>query len=258
MGAIVYNRLNDEFVQQIPTLVNVRMDARHKYVKPYPDTFDVTVRSFFGDFEIEARIGEEFQKNFPHYEVRVTNYLKSEADFDGAFEDAMSFPNTEANEFIDTSYMLGDVPNTLCITGRYPRAVKELEGITSNLAESGNHCLVTQEIDIAGSTSDGLGRSSFTLYWQDAYKEYIKDSTNLARIPNSLGDYNVTGKSSLVVPSSGVNLLRAFISTDNGNSYTEITSLTSISFPDRKDRVRIAWVNPSNIDIHLLTYTLMY
>ena len=258
MGAIVYNRLNDEFVQQIPTLVGVRVDARHKYVKPYPDTLDVIVLSLSSEIDIESGIDEQFQKNFPRYEVRVTNYLKNEADFDGAFEDDMSFPNTSANEFIDTSYMLGDVPNTLCITGRYPRAVKELEGVTSNLGESGNHCLVTQEIDIAGSTSDGLGRSSFTLYWRDAYKEYIKDSTNLARLSNSLGDYNVTGKSSLVVPSSGANLLRSFISTDNGISYTEITSLTPISFPDRTDTVRLAWVNPSNIDIHLLTYTLMY
>ena len=254
MGAYIFNRLNGDLVQQLPTLTNINIDNKYKYVLPYPDQFDIKQDPALTSAPF--LIGQAFDAQYPQYGNRVTNNLDSEADFDGAFDPDLRFPNVLANEFLDSSYMVGDVPNTTCITGRYPRVTRG-ELISSNLSASGNHCLVTQEIDIEGSTSDGLGRASFMLYWCDGQRRYIKDSTNLARTSSSLQGANVTGESNLTVLEEAP-FLRSFISADNGASYTEVTNLTPITFPDRKARVRIAWVNPSNIDTHLLTYTLMY
>jgi hypothetical protein len=260
MGAFIFNRLNDNLLQQLPTLEQVRIDNKHKYVVPFPDQFDLKLASYGAQgnlFSLSFEIGRTFDSQFPQYGNRVSNWLTRESDFDSAFDQSARFPHQAIGEFLDTSYMMGDVPNTLCITGRSPRATRN-ESVSINLNASGNHCLITQEIDIEASTDDGLGRASFMLYWCDGYRQYTKDSTSLNKTTGGISETNVTGESLLRAGSEEEPLLRAFISADNGASYTEVTNLTPITFPDRKARIRLAWVNPSTIDTHLLTYTLMY
>ena len=117
---------------------------------------------------------------------------------------------------------------------------------------------MTLEIDIAGSTSDGLGRFDFMIYFKDCLRKYTKDSTSLEHTPADGASSNRAGNVEYQTKAGRGNFLRVYISGDNGNSYSEIENLTTFSFGQRKDSIRLAFVNYSDWDINLLAYTLMY
>jgi hypothetical protein len=266
MGLLIFNRKDNHILQSLPSDHEVSLSSKGKYVIPYPDEMDLELgfaiptllANGFAKSEILGGISAQYPLTFPYFDYFQINHLESEADFDSVMDESALFPNASAGDFCEVRYGLGDIPNTTTILGREPRAVLEGDTITSNLGFSGNRCLVTQEINISALTSDGLGRSRFQLYWRDAVKYYTKDQTSLSRIPNNgqVNLNNIKGEELLTIAPS--NSLRAFISGDNGNTYSEINVLRPFSFPTAKNSVRIAWVNTSNIDVHLLSYTLMY
>ena len=53
------------------------------------------------------------------------------------------------------------------------------------------------------------------------------------------------------------NRLRCFISSD-GSTYSEIENLKVFSFPQKVDTIKLAFVNYTDADLTLLSYTLMY
>jgi hypothetical protein len=140
--------------------------------------------------------------------------------------------------------------------GRYPSVSHEEGGVAINDDTlTGGHALITKEIDITSLTSDGLGRAVYQVYFRSTLKSYVKDITPLEGV-NAQGRrgglfYTQTDKSSALK-------LRLFISADNGNSYQEMDSSSPFVFPSRKDKIRLAFVNFTNVDLHLLSFTLMF
>ena len=146
--------------------------------------------------------------------------------------------------------------------GRYPKK-DHLEGIavTSNKTLEGNKCILTKDIDISSTTSDQQGRTDFFLYFRSALKSYAKDRTLADTEKNEASPLtaNRTGLMSFTdTQYDSDNRLRCFISGDNGNTFREIENLKVFSFSGRVETIKLAWVNYTDADLNLLSYTLMY
>ena len=258
----IFHRSDNRLVEVLPKYPE-SLEMKGKYLIDYPDNFDLELSDYVipannatALSDIKAKISNEYSKRYPSYEVLTSNYFENELDYTNFFDDTASFPNTNNNEFLVPRYKTGDTPNTLSIHGRYPQVnILENSTISYNAAASGNRCIITEEIDITAGTSDGLGRSSFLIYFRSTLKNFIKDSSYLGNqyTSNKSGDLFYTNNQY-----KDTNRIRCFISADNGNSFDEVTSLSAFTYPNRKDRIRLAFVNFTDADLHLLSYTLMY
>jgi hypothetical protein len=189
------------------------------------------------------------------YEVCDANYLETYADFTLLFDTSASFPSVDAGAFLTTSFKAGDTPHTLAIRGRFPQQNMVEGGVrVTDITSASNHCLITNPIDITAHTSDGLGRREFLIDFHDCLKVFTKDSTDLSGTSANVGSLDRAGN--LHYDTSG--FIRAYISNDNGNTYQEITKLQRVTYTVAQTSIRLAFVNPTNVDVHLLSYTLMY
>lgn len=261
----IFNRADDSLIQILPSFSNTLFtEMTGKYAIDYPETFDLSreldqldvsltpaqVKSNF-----KAIVNSKFVSSFPSYEVFSHNYL----DPPGAiFEDGL-FPSLDANAFLRSGYKISTSPNSTCVLGRSPRQnVIEGSSLTTDVTSTKNKCLITREIDITNFTSDGLGRFDFMIYFKDCLRHHTKDSSDLSLTPASYGRLNRAGKVSYETKRGNENFLRVYISGDNGSTYSEIFNLTPFSFSQRRNSIRLAFVNYTDWDVNLLTYTLMY
>jgi hypothetical protein len=261
----IFNRADDSLIQVLPSFSNSLLtEMTGKYVIDYPEQFDLSrdldsldtslsaaqVKSNFKDL-----VHSKFVQAFPSFDVFDHNYLE---DLNHPFENGF-FPSTDAGSLLRTGYKVSSGPNKTCVIGRSPRK-NTIEGstLTTDMTSPKNKCLITQEIDIEGSTPDGRGRFEFMVYFKDCLRKHTKDSSDLSSTPATFGTLNQTGKVEYQTKRGLENFLRVYISGDNGSTYSEITNLTSFSFPQRRNTIRLAFVNYTDWDINLLTYTLMY
>ena len=275
MPAIFHRDATDTLVEIIPTYPTT-LPISGRYVVDFPDHFDLKLNTTKPTrAEVISKITEMMRERFVAFDYFITNNLLSEADFTSNFEggasqsisvvDNLYLPVSSANpqyNFLN-SYKNGDAPNTTSVMGRFPN-MSHTEGatITSDRTASGNRCIITQEIDISGSTSDGLGRNDFFVYFRSALKSYTKDKslsdTERTTPPQTAKTANRTGSVSYTnTEYDASNRLRCFISSD-GSTYQEIDNLSVFSFNGAVDTIRLAWVNYTDADLTLLSYTLMY
>jgi hypothetical protein len=264
----IFKRSDDDLIQVLPSYSNSLLtEMKGKYVIDYPEFLEVNREMTQLDIslpiaDIKANVKsiaeDKMRQAFPQFETFQFNYLEDSTEFSNIFS-ADSFPDPLSNAFLRAGYKQGDTPNSTCVLGRTPRK-NTVEGsvLTVDSSSPSNRCLVTLEIDVASSTQDGLGRFDFKIYFKDCVRKYTKDSTSLAGTPADGYSLNKSGDVGYQTKVGKDNFLRVYISGDNGNSYSEIENLTTFSFGQRKDTVRLAFVNYSDWDINLLAYTLMY
>ena len=273
----VFHRLDNSLIEILPTYPDsIQMSGR--YVIDFPDNFDLKPTGSIAPNQaaIITSINEMFKEKFVSFDYFVTNNLLSNLNFTDNFEtdtslsisvvDNQFFPvgaNNQEYSFIN-SYKSGDLPNTLAILGRWPQTNHlEDESITYDGTAAGNNCIITKDIPISTQTNDGLGRTDFFLYFRSALKSYVKDRSlsdkekNVA--PNIAKTANRTGVMAYThTQYDSTNRLRCFISGDGGNTYQEIENLKVFSFSGKVDSIKLAWVNYTDADLNLLSYTLMY
>jgi len=271
----IFHRKDNSLVELIPTYPN-SMPMSGKYVVDYPDFFKVEAinGSATTVSQVETQVVNVLKEKFVAFDHFISNSLLNDADFTDNFDtdtsktvsvlDSNFFPvNANNQQFtFKNSFKKGNVPNTVSVLGRFPRK-NHIEGstITSNISASGNNCIITKDIDIASSTVDNLGRNDFFLYFRSALQSYVKDRSlsDTEKNTQSPETANRTGYVSYTnTQYDSSNRLRCFISSDNGNTYREIENLKVFTFNGRVDTIKLAWVNYTDADLTLLSYTLMY
>ena len=271
----IFHRKDDSLIELLPTYPE-SMPMSGKYVVDYPDHFKIDAPNGATSSvnDIQTKVSNAFKEKFVAFDYFITNDLSDNASFTSKFvSDPTVSVSIISNEFLPVgannqqftfinSFKRGELPNTLSVLGRFPRK-SHIEGatITSDSTASGNTCIITQDIDIAGSTLDNLGRTDFFVYFRSTLQSYVKD--------RSLSDTEKNTQSPLTANRTGYmsytnsqydssNRLRCFISGDGGNTYREIENLKVFSFNGRVDTIKLAWVNYTDADLTLLSYTLMY
>lgn len=265
----IFNRSNDELIQILPSYSSsLYTEMKGKYVIDYPESFDLQRPFSQLDLSqaplnvknnVKSAIESKFREVFSQFEVYNFNYLETENEYNQLFDPLDNFPDPLSGAFLKSGSKSGDTPNSVCVLGRSPKQ-NTIEGgvVTVDDLSAENKCLVTLDVDITANTSDGLGRFDFLIYFKDALRKYTKDSTDCSKTPASYGLINRAGNIEYQTKKGNENFLRVYISGDNGNTYTELQNLTTFSFGQRKDSIRLAFVNNTDWDINLLTYTLMY
>lgn len=268
----VFHRLDDSLVEVLPTYPET-MSMSGKYVIDYPDHFDLKLTTPTPSrAQVVAKVDELYRDKFVAFDYFITNNLLSGADFTNNFlADPTLNVSFVTNQFLPVSpanpefnfrnsFKRGIDPNTVSVIGRFPQMDKKEGGvITSDQSLSGNRCIITQDIDISGSTSDALGRTDFFVYFRSALKSYTKDRS-LSDIERNAPSLTANRKGEMSYTNTQYdsnNRLRCFISGD-GSSYQEIENLKVFSFNGRVDTIRLAWLNYTDADLTLLSYTLMY
>lgn len=269
----IFHRFDDSLVEIIPTYPN-DLPMSGRYVVDFPDGFDLKLSESKPDrTTVINKVNEIMKDKFVAFDYFVENNLLVSNDFTNSFEqdstlsisliDNQFLPITSNNPQFNflNSYKRGINPNTVSVMGRFPQK-NNIEGstITSDRTLAGNRCILTKEIPISTQTSDGLGRTDFFLYFRSALKTYIKDRSlsDKERGATSPLTANRTGSMSYTnTKYDSDNRLRCFISSD-GSTYQEIENLKVFSFNGRVDNIRLAWVNYTDADLTLLSYTLMY
>ncbi len=269
----IFHRKDNTLVELLPTYPKT-MPMSGKYVLDYPDHFEIEAVNGASTSvnEIQTKVASAFREKFIAFDYFITNDLSDSTSFTNSF---ISDPSVSLsildNEFLpvgannqqftfSNSFKRGSLPNTLSVLGRFPRK-NHTQGatITSDRTASDNNCIITQDIDIAGSTSDNLGRTDFFVYFRSALQSYVKDCslsdterTSATQTANRTGYMSYTN-----TQYDSSNRLRCFISSD-GSTYQEVNNLTVFSFNGKVDTIRLAWVNYTDADLTLLSYTLMY
>jgi len=270
----IFHRKDNSLVELLPTYPEF-MPMSGKYVLDYPDHFRINAENGVSSSvsDIQTKITSAFKEKFVAFDYFITNDLLDSNNFTNNFIlDTTAMVSILDNEFLpvgannqqfnfSNSFKRGTLPNTLSVLGRFPKK-NHIEGatITSQKSASGNNCIITQDIDIAGSTLDALGRTDFFVYFRSALQSYVKDSTlsDTERTITAPLTANRTGSMSYTnTQYDSSNRLRCFISSD-GSTYQEINNLTVFSFNGKVDTIRLAWVNYTDADLTLLSYTLMY
>ena len=264
----IFKRSNDELVQILPSYSNSQLtEMKGKYVLDYPEflelnreftQMDISQAAADVKNNIKTITENKLKEAFSQFENFQFNYLEDSAEFANLFG-FFRFPDPFSNAFLNSGYKEGDTPNSTCVLGRSPR-MNTVEGssLTVDTTSTNNRCLVTLTIDIPSTTADGLGRFDFMIYFKDCIRKYTKDSTSLENTPADASTTNRPGNVEYQTKTGTDNFLRVYISGDNGNSYSEIQNLSVFSFGQRKDSIKLAFVNYSDWDVNLLTYTLMY
>jgi hypothetical protein len=273
MPAIFHRDATDTLVEIIPTYPS-NLPISGRYVVDFPDHFDLKLNTTKPTrAEVISKISEMMRERFVAFDYFITNNLLSETDFTDNFEvgasqsisvvDNLYLPVSPANPEFNflNSYKKGTAPNTTSVMGRFPKK-NHIEGatITSDRNASGNNCIITQDIDIVGSTNDSLGRNDFFVSFRSALQTYVKDRSLSDTEKNEQNPLtsNRTGYMSYTnTQYDSPNRLRCFISSD-GSTYQEVNNLTVFSFNGKVDTIRLAWVNYTDADLTLLSYTLMY
>ncbi len=269
----VFHRLDDSLIEVLPTYPeNLPMSGR--YVVDFPDHFDLKLNTTTPTrSDVITAVSNLYREKFVAFDYYTTNNLINILDFTNSFSSDMNLnisvvnnqylPVSPANPQYNfsNSFKRGVLPNTTSVVGRFPQK-DHIEGatITSDQSLAGNRCIITQDIDISGSTSDSLGRTDFFVFFRSALKTYTKDRSlsDTERMEPSPITSNKTGSMSYTnTQYDSPNRLRCFISGD-GSNYQEIENLKVFSFNGRVDTVRLAWVNYTDADLTLLSYTLMY
>lgn len=262
----IFERSTEKLIQVMPNYPS-SLEMAGKFVVDYPDYMnldidglDITASVVAIKADILSAKDTIMESTFSNYKHILTNNLEDLASVDPSsdlgFELDQVFPWATTGEFLESGVKISDSPNCVAVMGRYPTVNHVSAGVSVNDDTlTGGHALITKEIDITSYTADGLGRSDYMVYFRGALKSYVKDITPLEGV-NSEGVrgglfYTQTDKSSELK-------LRLFISADNGNSYQEMDSLSPFQFPSSKDKIRLAFVNFTNVDLHLLSFTLMF
>ena len=270
----IFHRLDDELIEVLPTYPS-NLPISGRYVVDFPDHFDLkTDGSKPNRAQVIEKVDALFKEKFVSFDYFQTNNFLTNTNFTDNFEDVSSglsisivddqfAPVSPANPEFNflNSYKFGSEPNTLSVMGRFPHK-NHLDGVslTSNKNAAGNRCILTKEIDVSAQTSDGLGRNDFFIYFRSALKSYTKDSSlsDTERNSSSTLTTNQTGSVSYTnTQYDSEHRLRCFISGD-GSTYQEIENLKVFSFNGRVDKIRLTWVNYTDADLTLLSYTLMY
>lgn len=269
----VFHRKDNSLVELLPTYPDT-MPMSGRYVVDYPDHFEIEATNGASSSvnDIQTKVVSAFKEKFIAFDYFITNDLLDSNSFtDNFVTDPTDSFSILDNEFLpvgvnnqqftfSNSFKRGELPNSLSVLGRFPRK-NHIEGatITSDRTASGNNSIITQDIDIAGSTSDNLGRTDFFVYFRSALQSYVKDRslsdterTSATQTTNRTGYMSYTN-----TQYDSSNRLRCFISSD-GSTYQEINNLTVFSFNGKVDTIRLAWVNYTDADLTLLSYTLMY
>ncbi len=263
----IFHRKDNSLVELLPTYPET-VPMSGKYVLDYPDHFDIkaTNGSSSSVNDIQTKISSAFKEKFVAFDYFITNDLLDSNSFtDNFISDPTLSVSILDNEFLpvgannqqftfSNSSKRGVIPNTLSVLGRFPRK-NHTEGatITSQKSASGNNCIITQDIDIASSTLDSLGRTDFFVYFRSALQSYVKDRslsdterTSATQTANRTGYMSYTN-----TQYDSSNRLRCFISSD-GSTYQEVNNLTVFSFNGKVDTIRLAWVNYTDDDLTLL------
>jgi hypothetical protein len=237
---IIVKRVDNKVIE---SSLSYPTDMAGKYELAYPDNLGVLPISK-DDYIyprdngnlIKQKIEPAFLSAFPTFDNVIYNPLLDVGDL--TVDTDRTFPHPNAvDESLAPRYFIGETPNTFGV----------LKNNTSVNGRVG--FIATTEIDISAQTN-GVGAQTFLLYWRGVERTFGFDSTTTPN-PNS-----VNAPATLTY--NDADLLRVYISNNNGVSYVEANNLTPVSFPQNTSSIRLAFVNEGSKDVTLLSYAIMY
>ena len=270
----IFERISNNLVEVIPKYSD-SMPMSGKYVIDFPDHFDLKLTTATPSrADVITKVDELMKEKFVSFDYFSTNNFILATDFTNTFEVtpnlSVSFvdnqflpvhPSSNPEYTFKNSFKRGTQPNTIQVMGRFPQQ-NHIEGasITSDRELSGNRGIITKDIDISSSTNDQLGRNDFFVYFRSVLKSYTKDSS-LSDVDRGVVSPQTSNQEGFMsyteTQYDSTNRLRCFISSD-GSTYSEIENLKVFSFPQKVDTIKLAFVNYTDADLTLLSYTLMY
>ena len=231
---IIFTRSDNKPVQTTRHL-SENIDMNGKYVVDFPDCLKID-RLDGPPIDIVSReIEPQFLKQYPSYDHVVYNPIIDNYDF---LDDTQNFPFSTGQTA--SRYKIGETPNTFAV-------------LPVNTSTSWKGVAVTQTIDISAITTDGLGRETFLLYWRAVKKTISHDQS-----PITLLNRENSPSRLKYVEAEEDSQYSVYISNNDGNTYELAKRLTPVSFEERSENVRIAFVNHSSEDIFFLSYALMF
>lgn len=235
---IIFTRSDNKPVQTTRHL-NENIDMNGKYIVDFPDCIKID-RLDGTPLEIVSReIEPQFLKQYPSYDHVIYNPIIDNYNF---LDGSENFPFTTGQTA--SRYKIGETPNTFAV-------------LPVNASTSWKGVAVTQSIDISNITDDGLGRETFLLYWRAVKKVISHDQSPLSATPSFNGKENNPSRMKYVEAEED-SQYSVYISNNDGNTYELAKRLTPVSFEERAENVRIAFVNHSSDDIFFLSYALMF
>lgn len=237
---IIFTRSDNKPVQTTRHL-NENIEMNGKYVVDFPDCIRVD-RLDGTPLEIVSReVEPQFLKQYPSYDHVIYNPIIHNYAF---LDSSQNFPFSTGQTA--SRYKIGETPNSFAV-------------LPVNTSTSWKGVAVTQSIDISAQTDDGLGRETFLLYWRAVRKIVTHDQSPLSPEPSVgfLGKENNPSRMKYVEAEED-SQYSVYISNNDGNTYELAKRLTPVSFEERAENIRIAFVNHSSEDIFFLSYALMF
>jgi len=234
---ILFARANDEPVQTIRHL-NENIEMNGKYIVDFPDCIKVDKLNGTPSEIVAREIEPKFLQQYPSYDNVIYNPIISDYTF---IDNTMNFPFSTGQTI--SRYKIGETPNTFAVLP-----------VNSNTSWKG--VAITNEIDITAETADGLGRETFLLYWRAVIKTISHDQapingTNITERINTPSKMKYT-------EAEEDSQYSVYISSNGGNTYELAKRLTPVSFNEKADNIRIAFVNHHSEDIFFLSYALIF
>lgn len=237
--SIIVKRSNNEIIESSPSLP---FDMKGKYEISYPSAFDPldalgNAYLFPRDNNnvIKKTIEPKFTRSFPSYNGVIYNPLLELSDLD--VDVNAIFPDFNP---IGVRFKSGDGGNLTALIGNNDSLGYDRSGL-----------IITNPINIGALTSN-LGSQTYMIYWKGVKKQYTQDTTPIPDV------HTKNEPASLFYTEVGSDLLKVYISVDNGSHYTEVDNLVPFSFGQRETSIRLAFRNLSEDDVFLLSYAIMY
>jgi len=236
---IIVKRSDNEIIESSSSLP---FDMKGKYEISYPSAFDpldALGNSYVfprdNNNVIKKIIEPKFTRSFPSYSGVIYNPLLELSDLDVDVNATLPDSNP-----LGVRFKSGEGGNLTALIGN-----------NDSLGYDRNGLIITNTINIGALTSN-LGSQTYMVYWKGVKKQYTQDTTP---IPNV---HTRNEPANLFYTEVGSDLLKVYISSDNGSTYSEVDNLVPFSFGQRETSIRLAFRNLSEDDVFLLSYAILY
>jgi len=245
--SIIVERSSNKIIESGPFTPS---DMKGRYELSTPSTLGI-IPLQSGDYvfprdigSVISRIESAFISVYAGYNGVIYNPLLESAD--DISDSTALFPDSSGA--ISPRMIKGDTPNITGVCALNESAPNALD--PTGYSDPG--MMITEEIDL-GALTGGAGSQNVMVWWRAVTKTFTYDKSPIQGLREDVNE-----PSRLVYTDADPTLLKVYISSDNGGSYSELTNLNPHSFLAPETMVRLAFRNDGSQDVYILAYGIMY